>query len=39
MLEGADRIDLAKDGDKWRSVVNAVMNLRATQNAGKLLAS
>jgi hypothetical protein len=30
VLEGADRIDLAKDRDKWRSVVNAVMNLRAT---------
>jgi hypothetical protein len=26
--EAVDRIDLARDGDKWRAVVNAVMMLR-----------
>jgi hypothetical protein len=26
--EGVDWIDLAQDGDRWRAVVNAVMNLR-----------
>jgi hypothetical protein len=26
--EGADRIDLTRDRDKWRCLVNAVMNLR-----------
>ena len=25
---GADWIDLAQDGDRWRTLVNAVMNLR-----------
>jgi len=25
---GLDWIDLAKDGDRWRAFVNAVMNLR-----------
>jgi hypothetical protein len=25
---GMDWIDLAKDGDQWRALVNAVMNLR-----------
>ena len=27
---GTDGIDLAQDGDKWRAVVNAVMNLQVT---------
>jgi hypothetical protein len=25
---GVDWIDLAQDGDKWKALVNAVMNLR-----------
>jgi hypothetical protein len=32
-----DWIGLAQDKDKWRALVNSVLNLRVTQNAGKLL--
>jgi hypothetical protein len=34
-----DRIGLAKDMDRWRAIVNAVMNLRVQLNAGNFLTS
>jgi hypothetical protein len=33
---GVDWIGLAQDRDKWRALMNAVMNLRVPSNAGKL---
>jgi hypothetical protein len=33
---GVDWIGLAHDRDHWRALVNAIMNLRAPYNAGKL---
>jgi hypothetical protein len=33
---GVDRIGLAQDRDKWKALVNAIMNLRVPQNSGKL---
>jgi len=36
---GMDWIDLAQDRNKWRAVVNAVMNLRIPLNAGNFLTS
>jgi hypothetical protein len=34
-----DWIDLAQDGDRWRALMNTVMNLRVPQNVGKFLSS
>jgi hypothetical protein len=36
---GMDWIKLAEDRDRWRPLVNAVMNLRGLQNAGNFLAN
>jgi hypothetical protein len=34
---GMDWIELAQDGDRWRAVLNLVMNLQVSQNAGNFL--
>jgi hypothetical protein len=36
---GMDWINLAQNRDQWRALVNALMNLRVPQNAGKFLSS
>ena len=37
--EGVDWIDVAEDRDRWRTLVNAVMNLPVPYNAGNFLTS
>jgi hypothetical protein len=36
-LEGVDRIHLAQDRDRWRALVNTIMNLRVPQKAGEFI--
>jgi hypothetical protein len=35
--DGVDWIDMAQDRDQWRALVNTVLNLQVSWNAGKFL--
>jgi hypothetical protein len=35
--EGMDWTDMTQDGNRWRAVVNAAMNLRLLKNVGNFL--
>jgi hypothetical protein len=35
--DGVDWIDMAQDRDQWRALVNTVLNLRVSYNAGGFL--
>jgi hypothetical protein len=37
--DGVDWIELAQDRDHWRALVNTIMNLWVSQNAGKFLSN
>jgi hypothetical protein len=38
-MGGTDWIDMVQDRDRWRSFINAVMNLKVPYNAGNFLTS